>query len=321
MAVLVAAGSVAFALTMSLFMLSLFLRRRRNERSAAREQSDKLLLSRELLDAIAGTEPCIMPAFDEAKPSVRLGAVSHLLQLLRGGDRARLLAVVERKGLFADALSRLHSRQAARRIDAMRLLEQFASPACIQGLTSALAGDHSGAVRLEAAGALARMGQLPPLADLVRMLELDRRPLTRLHQALFRSIAARDTDAIVALADDPQWRPLRAPLVDALGWIENYAKLETLAQYGVDTDAEVRAAALRAARKIGHPGAAKWVTALLDDPDERVRIQAAQTCGALRLGDARPALERLNDDPSWWVRMRARGALDLLGAGPAVRPA
>jgi HEAT repeat protein len=59
---------------------------------------------------------------------------------------------------------------------------------------------------------------------------------------------------------------------------------------------------------------------LLDDPEEAVRVQAAQACGHLRLKNSVAALERLATESSWWVRTRARGALEILrpAGGPAL---
>jgi HEAT repeat protein len=316
LASLVTAGSLWLAATMALLMGLLILRRLAGERVAAAREANSVKVSRELLRAISGATQPSLPTFDAARPEERLRALSHLFHLLRGGDRDRLLALAEAYGLFDTALLRVTRGRAARRIDAMRVLEQFASPTCVAGLQQALERDQNAEVRLEAAATLARMGQLPAIEKSIRLLRLDQSPRTRIHSALFRSLAQRDWPAMAQLADNPEYGSLRADLVDALGSSGDFAVLPALAGHGEDSAPEVRNAALRAARRLGHPGAGTWATQLLYDPVESVRIQAVRTCGALGVRAAAPRLREMVDDPSWWVRTRAADALTQL-ASPA----
>lgn len=311
---LITLGSLAFALVMVIALGVLIARRWVAEREASARATRALAVSRDLLGAISGGGETNLPAFNAARPGERLLALSHLVQLLRGGDRDRLLALAEQRGLFGPALVQLRRGAAARRIDAMRVLEQFGSQACIAGLQAALERDQNDEVRLEAAATLARLGQLPAIAETIRLLNLDRAPRTRIHTALFRSLAQRDMTALAQLAGDPPYAGLRAELVDALGWSGDFAILPVLAGHAEDPNAEVRAAALRAARRLGHPDAGRWAARLLDDFSEHVRIQAARTCGTLGAREAGPRLRKLADDPSWWVRTRAADALNLLAS-------
>lgn len=310
---LVTLGSLAFAMVTIMALSVLIARRWIGERDVKARGARALAISRDLLRAISGGADTELPAFNAARPEERLRALSHLMQLLRGGDRDRLLRLAEQRGLFDPALVQLRRGAAARRIDAMRVLEQFGSPACIAGLRAALERDHNEEVRLEAAATLARLGQLPAIVETIRLLNLERSPRTRIHTALFRSLAQRDVTALVDLADDPAYAGLRAELIDALGWSGNFEILPVLADHAEDPDAEVRAAALRAARRLGHPDAGRWAARLLVDSAEHVRIQAARTCGSLGAREAAPLLRKLANDPSWWVRTRAADALNLLG--------
>jgi len=289
--------------------LVLIVRRRRYEASSAVRREQEHAASRYLLTASLD-EPS--PRDDNMSPAAERAALSKLLRLVRGRDRDRLLAVAERDGLFHEAIAGLCNGRASRRIDAMRILEQFGSPECVAALTDRLRSDENEAVRLEAAGALARIGALPPLTELVAALHLDNMPMTRLHAALLRSLAKRDAEQLLALAGSAKHPALRRLLVEALGWTEDFTMAEWLARYALDPDPEVRCAAVRAARHLGHPGAGRWLVPLLYDHSEAVRIQACQAAGQLGVKAAVPALERLATEPAWWVRARARAALDVL---------
>ena len=314
-AVMVAAISLAFAVAMASAMTALLIRRRRHESKSAVRTEQKLAASRALMRALAGGQE--EPLDEELAPGAWRAAVSHLLRLVRGEDRARLLLLAERRGLFADAIAALDTPRPARRIDAMRLLEQYGSPECIAGLDRCLRSDPVLAVRLEAAAALARLGALPPVHEMIEALELDAHPVTPLHAALFRSLAERDSEELVKLAASSRHGSLRALLVEAMGWTKDLTMVSRLAQHAGDPDAEVRCAAIRAARHLAHPAAGQWILPLLEDPSEGVRVQAAQACGQLGLKDGIAALERLATEPAWWVRARARAALDLLRPGGA----
>lgn len=305
----IALASSLFALTMAAIMLALIVRRRQLELASAERSSDEMAASRYLMAALAGRDEQPAEPFDLG---VERAAVTNLLRLVRGNDRAILLAIAERDDLFAETIADLTDRRPARRIDAMRLLEYYASPLCLSELGRILRTDRHPDVRLEAAAALARLGHLPPVDELIDALNLRRARLTRLHGALFRSLAERDAFRIVALAASADSIRLRPILVEALGWTGDMAMVQRLAGHAGDADPEVRCAAIRAARHIGHPAAGCWITPMLEDPVEAVRIQAAQTCGQLQVRDAIPGLERLATDPAWWVRTRARAALDLL---------
>jgi HEAT repeat protein len=316
-ALVVLEASAVLAAIMVAVMVWLIVKRRRLEITAKQRQASEMDLARTLLQKLAGAVIADPGRFAEAPAEARLGAVSQLLRLIRGGDRERLLQIAESDGLFNATLAMLHSVALARRVDAMHVLEQFASPACIDALQARMAGDASPAARLEAACALARLGHLPPPAAVVDMLDLMHCTQTRLHRALFRSLAAQHADQLTAMVRSDDFARLRAMLVEALGWSEDYSVLATLENSAADSDPEVRSSALRAARKLGHPRMEPWVVPLLDDASDSVRIQAVQTCGQLGLRSAMPRLERLAIDPSWWVRLRASQALAILQSGGA----
>ena len=305
--------ALIFAALMTAQMLSLLLRRHRIERRAPLLRARETLLTRELMAIAADRlDPEDAAAIRGASTDDMLGALSHLLQLVRGRDRARLLDIGERAGVLDQPIAQLSHPLPARRVDAMRLLEQFALPRSIAALEIALASDPVHAVRLEAATTLARMGAVPAPSRLVAALDMRARPVTRLHAALFRKAAAGHILELARMAGDDTLRPIRPLIVESMGSCADLSHADLLVPCASDGNPEVRCAALRAARRLGNPAASPWVTRMLLDDDENVRIQAIRTCRALGSRDAIPILASLLSNSSWWVRTRAQQAIEDL---------
>lgn len=293
-------------------MAILIVRRSWRERRLQREHDLARLVVRGQLQRLfqgAGAAAHEIPA---ASLRVRLDAMTQLLQLLRGIERNRLLTFAEEDGLFDDALRRLGSHRASRRADAIRTVEHFGSQKCVDALIRVMGTDPLVEIRLEAAASLARMGQLPPPDAVIDMLALRHQPLKRLHQALFRSLAIRDVDALARLLDEDWPEPLRAVIIDALGWGGTFSVLPALERAALDDSIDVRCATLRAARHLGHPASKRWILPMLQDESDVVRAQAARTCAALGLVEASQSLADLRQDASFWVRLRAEQALNVL---------
>lgn len=322
LAAMVSIVSLSFAFGMIVQILVLLFRRRRIEKHAAITRETGRAMSREVMALISGRL-----AFEDAavlaraSTADRLQILSHMMQLVRGDDRDALLDIARRAHILDAALRNIRRGRAARRVDAMRILEQFATPESIEALTLALTEDPAISVRIEAAAALARMGRPQAPAALIHLLDLKHQPPTRLHEALFRAAAEPFSSDLVRLAQDRSLGAIRPLLVEALGWSGDYAMADELVSHAADPDPDVRCAALRAARRLGNPAAAPWALRLLLDPVDNVRIQAIQACERLGVRDAIPILTSLIENPSWWVRMRAKQALDSLRPHQAIRVA
>lgn len=310
--------SAIFALAMIITMAGLVWRRYRAEKTLIIAQQGDIVLSREILGLVAAHHDDAWPTTLRNIPSEHKQRVfSHLMQLMRGEERVRLLELADASDVTRPALAHLTHRRAARRVDAMRSLEQFPTPNVVKALHRTMGEDKDMVVRLEAAAVLARIDHLPPPANVVTMLGLGTQLPNRLHEALFRTSAARHCDQLIVMAADLNLGPIRPLLVEALGWSSDYNCLATLAIHARDVDPEIRAASMRAARHLGHPGAAKFVLPLLLDPVDHVRVQAVRTCSKLELRDAVPLLLSLAQNASWWVRMRATEALLRLRPPPS----
>lgn len=243
---------------------------------------------------------------------LRLTAVSHIHLLLRGGERNRLMQMAELDGLLRATLRQSESWQPARRIDAIRLMQQFGSEACIARIRELFARDRNKSVRLEAAFALASVHALPPPRETIRILGIFDRKTNRLDHALFRATAPHYPEQMALILDDKIAHGHRALIIDALGWAGSASVLPILERASRFDHAEIRGAALQAAAQLGIPSVEPWVIARLNDPVEFVRIQAVNCCAKLGLRSAIPQLHGLLDEEALWVKLRAEQALDVL---------
>lgn len=300
-------------LAMAMLLLVLVMRRDRKERNRASAALNSRSLTREIMAALPGTEPP-GDAYRGASPEQRLAAVSHLSRLVRGEDRARLTAFVERHHLIDRVLAKAGRRRTARRVDAVRTLGGVGGSHAVAALHHMLRHDRASPVRLEAAAMLARLEMLPSANVLIEALSLEGVPITPLHYALFRALAPHRADELLALVRRDLPPSLHALIVDALGWTDDYSTLGALDEASRSPEREVRLAALTAGTKLNHPAAATWIVPLLADPEHDVRAQAARACAAMGLRSALTVIERLRQDPSRWVRLRAGEAAAVLGS-------
>lgn len=144
---------------------------------------------------------------------------------------------------------------------------------------------------------------------------------TRLDVAMLRVLAPEYPAQLVHILGDVMSHARRAAIIDALGWANDPAVLPALERAGSFDNIEIRCAALRAAGKMGHPSVAKWVLEALDDLNPIVRVQAVNSCAALRLTRALPKLRTLAHDSELWVRLRAEEAIPRLESLVAERQA
>lgn len=300
------------ALGMAALLLFLVIRRDRTERAEAQAAAMTKALIREIMggegeDALSG------PAFRKARTADKLAAIGRMIQLLRGEERNRLIVLVERHGLLKDALRKTHSTRRRTQVDAMRILGSVGGGHAVGMLLSVLHEDPHIDTRLEAASLLAQLDALPAPERLIEDLSLYESRITPLHRSLFRLIAVSHPAELLGLARAEQLPPaVRALVIDALGWTEDFAALPLLAAAANDPHAPVRLAALDSATRLGHPGSAGWIVRMLEDPEHPVRSRAIRACQIMRLTAALPLLSALRNDPSPWVRLRAQQAAQML---------
>lgn len=294
--------SAAFAL--------LIVRRWINEKRAPLKQARQDAITRSYLQRVGGFSH--QNGGDLWPTAERLETIGRLLLLLRGSERDRLIQLAEIDGLLVAALRKCKAWRAARRIDAIRRLQQFGGEAAVAALRDVLRKDRKRIVRLNAAFALASFGRLPPPHETIEMIGTPNLTPTRLDVAVMRAMAPDYADHLVRMLGDVMSPARRAAIIDALGWSGDHTVLPALVRASTCDDFEIRCAALRAAAKLGHHTAGPWVLAALSDSNANVRIQAVNCCAALRLVDAVPLLRQMRNDPEFWVRLRCEEALAKL---------
>ena len=242
-----------------------------------------------------------------------LGVSTHLLALLRGNERGRVLALIERLELVHAPLARLrHSPRRSVRLAAIREVAAIELGLVRDTLTEAMRRDRALEVRLEAALALIRQGVTPPLEQTCAWLEDGAGLASPAHRIVLRAIAAARPAEMLAAWHGGRAGPARLALADALGSVSTRAALAALTAALRDPEPQMRCEALRALRRVAHPLAAGAIVAALDDEEWIVRVQAASAAGALGLQTAVPRLAALRSDSHWWVRYRADEALAVL---------
>nr|WP_140404544.1 HEAT repeat domain-containing protein [Sphingomonas sp. CDS-1] len=305
------------ALGMAALLLFLVIRRDRAERADAQAAAMIKALIREIMgggmEGKDGEDALSGPAFRKARNADKLAAIGRMIQLLRGEERERLIALVDRHGLLKDALRKTQSSRRRAQVDAMRILGSIGGEHAVAALLSVLHEDPHIDTRLEAASLLAQLDALPAPERLIEDLSLYETRITPLHRSLFRLIAVSHPAELMALGRSNQLPPaVRALVIDALGWTEDFAALPLLAAAAGDPHPPVRLAALDSATRLGHPGSAGWIIRMLEDPEHPVRSRAIRACQIMRLTAALPLLSALRNDPSPWVRLRAQQAVQML---------
>lgn len=258
---------------------------------------------------------------ETAEPPVQAGQplgsrlAMELLQLVRGRDRARLIALMRRTGTDMELCTRIRSGRAAERIEAARALALFVTPETLWALEEGL-DDPNPEVRLTVAASLVTLQAAPPLPTLIAKLAIGSIENSRTLSPIFRELARnRKAEFVAALSDPDMAEPVLVLILDALGRTGDYRLIDAVGKATGHSSMNVRAEALRALGAFGHPAAAAIVLRAFDDPAWQVRAQAAIAAGRIGVADAAPRLRQLLADPIWWMRLRAGEA--LLALGPA----
>lgn len=235
-------------------------------------------------------------------------------------ERARTVsgeALVRLQQAAAGAGITTHARRLAedrrwwRRLRGVRLLAELQTDARIP---ARLLDDGHPAVRAAAAAAVSREGSPGAPARLLVMLD-DPDPLCRFtaKAALIRagSSAAGPLRAYLQEARVPP-RPVEALEVATVLCDPSF--VEPALRLSAARNPRTRRAATALLARAAGEAATRRIMELLEDPDARVRAQAARGLGDLRHWPAAPALHRTTGDPAWEVRSAAAIALRRIGA-------
>lgn len=304
--------SLGLSLSALLIIAILIVARFVSEQTHANYQVERRRLLPMLL---AGVPDEILSRFASQRPKLFGQLTTDLIRLVRGDERATLVATATRLG-FADHLRHQLRRGSARaRITAAEMMADFPDEHCTAALKASLE-DRDSDVRLAAALSLASSGRAPPASDLITLLGLGEREQSMMVATLLAEIA-RDRPgeirALVVAADVPQG--VKAAAIEALASSGDYSLVPIITQLALraDEDAPELPRFLRALGTLQHPAAATAIEKNLFSPIWWVRAAAAEAAGRIGLKNTGPRLVALLDDSDWWVRFRAGEALSRLG--------
>ena len=231
---------------------------------------------------------------------------------LTGEYAQRLVELAQRLGFVEERLEALRSRAWWRRVEACTALAWFQEPRVVAALETAL-DDKYHAVRVEAARALAQMGAVRSVRQLLDKLALETHERSLAVTDLFRMLAPTATREFVTVLKSDAPEPVKILAAEALGSSGNLDAVEALVRLCRHPSASLRICVLQALGQLGDPRPAGVALSRLDDPVWEVRAQAAITLGQLGHDDAIPKLNEHLNDAQWWVRYEAANSLLRLG--------
>jgi HEAT repeat protein len=297
--------AVALLALASILIARLFAERRDTRRVEERRRVSRALMG-------ASDEPADPPRRRlERKEAARLAL--ELAELVRGPDRAALLANAEHLRIPRVLWERSVSSTPQERLLAVEALAMFPSG---RERAREMLRDRNANVRLGAALALAQNEAAPPAGTLVRQLGLGTIERSLLIGSLMRDLVEHDPASVEALlADEEASDGIKLAAVDALassGRAEHAPLVAQMAEQAAQ-DGDLLPRIFHAMGRIGHPSGHPAILRGLSHPAWAVRAAAAQAAGTSSLVEAVEPLGRLLGDGTWWVRFRAGEALWRLG--------
>ena len=254
-------------------------------------------------------------------PSVRAaGERAVLLQValeamadLRGSDRARLAALLERLGYVTDAASRLHVRRRAARRRAAETLSAIGTPASAPAVITGLA-DRDVLVRTACARTLADVGDENAVPAIIACAERDVLAAPGAVAAVVLALATSRPAALAPLLGPDAAPRVRKVAIAVTGELRLSQHAAMLRACLADRD-DLSAASARGLGLIGDAQAAPALAGLACDDHRAPSTRAAAATALGSIGDATAAgvLESLAQNPDWLLRHAAAQALSRLG--------
>jgi HEAT repeat protein len=240
----------------------------------------------------------------------------ELLELVRGDGKARFAERMAKVGAVARLHARLLRGNVRDRVLAAAALANFEDKETKAALTEAL-DDRNPRVARIAALSLATIGNAPPPMEVIRRLGGGEHEASLLIAMLLVESAQSDVASVRLLLFDPDASAdLKAVVAEALALCNDIAAAPAIADLAMNADpgANELPRYLGALADIGHPATGPAVLKWLDSSSAQVRAAAARAAGRIGIATALDGLEALIGDPDWWVRFETANALLRLGA-------
>jgi HEAT repeat protein len=301
--------ATAALLAMLALVLQRALKNRRTRQDETRRRELRSLALR-LLEHPDQVDP-EMPARDRR---LLLQVYDELLPQIRGDYADRMVALMRHLGLMDECLRQIAEPNWFTRAQACRALGSFHEPQVVLALYRAVE-DPEPAVRVEAARALAKLGAVRSVVELVRQVAPgDDLPSMQV-MSLFRSLGRSAVPELAGLVDEPTGLAAKIVAADALGHIGHIEAVPALLHLYDHPSLHLRLTTIEALGRLGDPRALPAVLLCMTDSEWEVRAQAAAAAGRIGARDTIPLLGQLLQDEHWWVRYYAAEA--LLRMGPA----
>jgi HEAT repeat protein len=239
----------------------------------------------------------------------------ELLELVRGDEKARFAERMARVGAAARLHRRLHRGNVRDRVLAAAALANFDDEETQNALIGAL-DDRNTRVRRVAALSLAAMGSSPAPKEVIRRIRIGEHGASPLIVMLLVGLAQSDVESVRSLLLDPDTsEDLKAAAATALALCNDVAAAPAIAALAMSADSEASELPryLGALADIEHPAGSPAVMHWLNASSAKVRAAAARAAGRIGVEAALDRLEQLLGDLDWWVRFQAAHALLRFG--------
>jgi HEAT repeat protein len=307
--------AVAQSIFLVLLAVALYVNRGRSRVRRARADEAAELIAAPLREwLIAGGEPtALLVAMRSLDPD---DAVVALLRVAASRvppeQTAQLAAAMREEAWVERTLRRATSPLWWRRMTAARLMAMAGVARDVPSLRQLLR-DPNEAVQVIAGAALERIADKEAIDEV-----LDRLPGRPQFVQLYLFSILKSQWAVTSpqlrgrLETEADTKRLRCwvAFADVLATPE---LLNGLCALGRHSDIDVRFGVAQALRNYFHPLAAVTLTALLSDPEARVRTRAAQSLGSMGASESVDELVSKLNDTDWNVRFRSSIALAQLG--------
>lgn len=307
--------AVVLAVILVLLLATIIVRRSLSDRRLRRESSLRPAIEIAIVEYLAADEPepPSIPGGQAARDLLLLVALETMAEL-QGGERGRLVALLERLGIVTEIGLMLGSRRPRVRRTAAETLRQIGSEEAANDLSIGLQDDDLD-TSLTCAAALAELADetlVPPV-----MAVADAAAVARPGAVAATLVTlGRSHPAAIGDALDPQASiELRRLAAAVAGELRLFEHVEPLREALASPDDELVARAARGLGMIGDDDAVEVLLALVEAEDRAwfVRLAATEALGAI--GDPRaigPLERELNSD-AWLLQAKAAKALRLLG--------
>lgn len=241
------------------------------------------------------------------------GSILRLAETFAGLWGERLCFLFDELGFTDEEIRKTKSFGSEIRARSARRLGQMKCRKAISALTLLLK-DRSTKVRINAAGALAKIGALESLDIAVESLANYSKLAAIQVEEMVLSAPKASVPILLKMCDHSEIS-VQLFAIHLLGTIQDSRSKATLLRLYRSESMEIRIACLKALQSLEEEGFFAAFLPRLDDPQLpwQERAQIAKMMGIAQCREAIPSLQKSLCDSNWWVRKNAGEALSKMG--------